>query len=92
MSQEYDWSTFLEVNQDVEALASSLRNKELCPLLQSDVGGTPDLSMLAIFSENRPEWFITTLASTSESICVVPIAVEQQFLSELRIQQILEST
>ena len=76
LSDEYEWQTFSEVNQLVEALSAAIIKKKLCPLIKSTVEGTPDLKMLAIFSENRPEWYITQLASVSDSTCLVPIAVE----------------
>jgi long-subunit acyl-CoA synthetase (AMP-forming) len=42
-------------------------------MIKSQVEGTPDLKMIGIFAENRPEWFITELASCSDSITVIPI-------------------
>ena len=50
------------------------------------------MKMIAIFSENRPEWFMTVLACCSTSICVVPIAVDDMFMREERIQNILDLT
>jgi len=47
----------------------------MCPLVKSDVNGTPDLKFIGIFSENRPEFFITELACISDSVTVVPISV-----------------
>jgi long-chain acyl-CoA synthetase len=56
------------------------------------VEGTPDLKFMGIFSENRPEWIVTQLASCSDSICVVPVAVQNQFLNEERITSIINKT
>jgi long-subunit acyl-CoA synthetase (AMP-forming) len=49
-----------------------VKNK-FCPVIQSHVEGTPDLKMIGIFAENRPEWYITELASSSDSITIVAI-------------------
>ena len=56
---EYYWKTYKEVDKDVEALSRALIKRKLCPLVKSDVKGTPDLKFTGIFSENRPEFFIT---------------------------------
>lgn len=89
---EYKWRTFQEVDDEVEAISRVIINRKFCPLIRSDVEGTPDLKFMGIFSENRPEWIVTQLASCSDSICVVPIAVENQFLSEERIAGIINKT
>lgn len=39
------------------------------------------MKFIGIFSENRREWYMTELAAMSDSVCLVPIAVEQQFLT-----------
>lgn len=71
----YYWKTFKEVDKDVEALSRTLKKRKLCPLIKSEVKGTPDLKFIGIFSENRPEFFITELACVSDSVTVVPISV-----------------
>jgi long-subunit acyl-CoA synthetase (AMP-forming) len=60
--------------------------------VKSDVEGTPDLKFMGIFSENRSEWVVTQLASCSDSVCVVPVAVENQFVNEERITSIINKT
>jgi long-chain acyl-CoA synthetase len=72
---EYIWKTYKEVDKDVEALSRALIKRQMCPLVKSDVKGTPDLKFIGIFSENRPEFFITELACISDSVTVVPISV-----------------
>ena len=47
---------------------------------------------MAIFSENRTEWFMTELACCANSVCIVPVAVEQQFTSNERVCSILNIT
>lgn len=51
---EYQWQTWKETDDIVEALANAIIKKKLCKLTKSDVEGTPDLKMMGIFSENRP--------------------------------------
>jgi len=48
--------------------------------------------MMGIFSENRLQWFMTELACCADSICVVPVAVEQQFVNDERISNLLNET
>ena len=72
---EYKWTTFQEIDDKVEALSRVIVKRGFCPVVKSDVEGTPDLKFMGIFSENRPEWVMTELASCSDSICVVPVAV-----------------
>ena len=72
---DYKWKTFSQVDYGVEALSKAIVTKKLCPLIQSNVDGTPDLKFMAIFSENREEWIMTQLACCSDSICIVPIAI-----------------
>jgi len=62
----------------------------MCPIIESQTQGTPNLKFMGIFSENRPEWYMTELACCSDDICVVPIAVEVQFLDENRISSIID--
>jgi long-subunit acyl-CoA synthetase (AMP-forming) len=64
----------------------------LCPLVRSNVEGTPNLKFIGIFSENRKEWFITELAACSNSIVTVPVAVEPQFLDHKWICQVIDTT
>ena len=73
---EYVWQTWQETDDIVEAFARILVKRKLCPIIKSDTEGTPDLKFLGIFSENRKYWIMTELAACSDSICVVPIAVE----------------
>lgn len=47
---------------------------------------------MGIFSENRYEFYITQLACISDSVVIVPIAVEAQFLEQERVSRIIEST
>lgn len=77
MPVNYEWQTFLEVDEDVEALSIAFVKHNLCPVVESNVEGTPDLKFIGIFSENRCEWYMTELAAMSDSVCLVPIAVEQ---------------
>jgi long-subunit acyl-CoA synthetase (AMP-forming) len=55
----------------------------------SSVEGTPDLKFMGIFSENRLEWIMTEIACCSDSICIVPLAVENQFMNEDRISNVI---
>ena len=89
---QYNWLTYEEVDAKAENLANSLAKRAMCPVSESKVEGTPDLKFMAIFSENRPEWFISELACASASITIVPIAVEVQFLNEDRIVEIFSKT
>ena len=50
------------------------------------------MKFLGIFSENRLEWIMTEIACCSDSITVVPLAVENQFMNEERIQNIINIT
>jgi long-chain acyl-CoA synthetase len=76
----------------VEAFSRAIIKRKLCPMVTSDVLGTPDLKFMGIFSENRLEWFMTELASCSDSICIIPIAIENQFLNENRIADLINTT
>lgn len=76
----------------MEALANSIIKKQLCPVIKSTVEGTPNLKMMGIFSENRLQWWMTELACCSDSVTIVPIAVEQQFVNDERISNILNET
>ena len=73
---DYTWKTYKEVDKDVEALSRVLIRRKMCPFVRSEVKGTPDLKFIGIFSENRPEFFITELACISDSVTVVPISVD----------------
>lgn len=84
--------TFRQVEKIVEALSYSFIKHKLCPRINSNYECTPNLKFLAIFSENRPEWYISELAAISDSVCIVPVAVEQQFLSHKRIAKLLNDT
>ena len=88
----YSWKTFSEIDQYVEAASRSFISRGFCPLIKSKVQGTPDLKFLGIFSENRPEWTITEIACTGDSVVIVPIAVEKQFKDHDRIASIIETT
>jgi hypothetical protein len=50
---EYQWQSWKETDEIVEALANSIIKKKFCQTVKSDVEGTPDLKMMGIFSENR---------------------------------------
>jgi hypothetical protein len=50
---EYVWQTFRETDDIVEAFSRSVIKRNLCPVVKSDVEGTPDLKFMGIFSENR---------------------------------------
>lgn len=50
------------------------------------------MKFMGIFSENRPEWIVTELASLSDSVCIVPVAVQNLFVNEERITTILNKT
>ena len=73
----------------MEALSKSIIKRKFCPLVQANCEGTPDLKFMGIFSENRIEWYMTELAACSHSITLVPVAVEQQFLDENRIVDLI---
>ena len=88
----YAWQTWSETDEIVEAFSRAIIKKKLCPVVTSDVIGTPDLKMMGIFSENKLEWIMTELACCSDSVTIVPIAIESQFLQEARITHILDST
>lgn len=88
----YKWQTFGETDAIVEAISRTIIQRKLCPLESSVIHGTPDLKMMGIFSENRPQWFMTELACCSDSICVVPVAVEEQFLNEDRVSKLINLT
>lgn len=89
---EYQWQTFEETDLIVEALSNSLIKNKLCPVIKSNTKGTPDCKFMAIFSDNRPEWFMTELACCSDSVCIVPVAIQAQFTNEERISSILNKT
>ena len=89
---DYQWYTFKQVEDVVDCLSKSIINRKFCPIVKSNVRGTPDLKFIGIFSENRPEWYMTELAACSDSIVVVPIAVESQFLENHRISQVINRT
>lgn len=61
-------------------------------MVRSTIDGTPDLKFMAIFSENRPEWYISFLAAQSDSITVVPIAIDTQYFSVDRITELIDDT
>ncbi len=61
-------------------------------MVKSNTEGTPDLKMIGIFAENRPEWFITELASCADSVTVVPIPFISQFIDEDFIAHIINIT
>jgi long-chain acyl-CoA synthetase len=84
--------TYGEVDEKVERLNRVFLHRNLCPLNISNVEGTPNLKFIAIFSENRPEWYITLLAAQADSICLVPIANDNQYLSSDRISSLLIET
>lgn len=73
---EYKWLTFKQVDEIVDSFSKSMITRDLCPLIKSNVEGTPDMKFIGIFSENRQEWFITELAACSDSIVTVPISVQ----------------
>jgi len=73
---EYNWKTWQEIDDYVEAASRSFIKKGFCPVIQSQVPGTPDMKFMGIFSENRPEWVITELACCSDSTVIVPMAIE----------------
>ena len=50
------------------------------------------MKLIGIFSENRPEWYITQLACCSDSICIVPVAREPQFIDVDRIVSLVGKT
>ena len=50
---EYKWLTFRQAEEVVDNLSKSLVSRNLCPVIKSNVDGTPDLKFLGIFSENR---------------------------------------
>jgi len=50
--------------------------KKFCPSIKSNVKGTPDLKLIGMFSENRPEFFITELACISDSVTILPISAD----------------
>ena len=89
---EYKWLTFGQVEDIVDSLSKSIVERNLCPVVRSNVKGTPDLKFIGIFSENRREWSMTELAACSHSIVTVPIAVEAQFLESNRICQLIDCT
>lgn len=76
---EYEWLTYKDIDIIVEQLSKIIVKKNFCPVVKSEVEGTPDMKFMGIYSENRPEWYTTHLACCSDSICIVPIAVEGQF-------------
>jgi long-chain acyl-CoA synthetase len=53
---------------------------------------TPDLKFMGIFSENRMEWIMTELSCCGDSICLVPLAIENQFMNEDRISGVINKT
>ena len=89
---EYEWKTWSEIDDYVESLSRSLIKRNFCPVVKSEVQGTPDLKFLGIFAENRPEWIVSELAAVADSVCIVPVAIQNQFLSEERISKILNDT
>lgn len=89
---DYKWLTFRQSEEIVDNLSKSLVSRNLCPVIKSNVEGTPDLKFLGIFSENRQEWFITELAACSHSIVTVPLSVESQFLESKRICHVIDCT
>lgn len=88
----YKFLTFGEVDELVDCLTKSLIQRKLCPVIKSNVDGTPDLKFLGIFSENRKEWYITQIAACSHSIVTVPINAEQQCFQEEWVCKIINST
>jgi len=50
------------------------------------------MKYIGIFSENRKEWYMAQLAAMSDSITIVPIAVELQFLETERVVDIIKKT
>lgn len=88
----YEWKSWSEIDIIVENLSRVFVKRCFCPIVKSDVEGTPDLKFIGIFSENRLEWYTTEIAACSDSICIVPVAVQQQFMSEERISKILNDT
>ena len=50
---EYQWLTFGQVEEIVDSLSKSIISRNLCPIIKSNVQGTPDLRFMGIFSENR---------------------------------------
>ena len=75
MLGEYQWQTWGETDDIVEAFSRSIVKKKMCPTVKSTIEGTPDFKCIGIFSENRMEWIMTELACCSDSICVVPVSV-----------------
>ena len=47
---------------------------------------------MGIFSENCPEFYITELACISDSVTIVPISADAQFLDEERVSNLIETT
>ena len=47
---------------------------------------------MGIFSENCPEFYITELACISDSVTIVPISADAQFLESERVSNIIEAT
>ena len=47
---------------------------------------------MAIFSENCPEFYIMQLACISDSVTIVPISADAQFLEQERVISIIEAT
>ena len=76
----------------MEAFSRAIIKRKLCPVVPSNVPGTPDLKFMGIFSENRLEWFMTELGCCSDSICIIPVAIQNQFLNENRISDLINST
>ena len=76
----------------MEALSRTLIQRKFCPVVQSNVKGTPNLKFMGIFSENCPEFYITQLACISDSVTIVPISADAQFLDSERVTNIIEAT
>ena len=46
---EYQWLTFGQVEEIVDSLSKSIVARDLCPVVKSNVRGTPDLKFIGIF-------------------------------------------
>ena len=47
---DYKWMTFEEADYQIEYLFRAIKKRNFCPIIKSNVEGTPNMKLMGIFS------------------------------------------